>query len=132
MPTISDLPSEVYTRSKFLDNLPHRTFEFSDLKRGFEMILVHHPKQKQFPDIFMKEEGFYNFYIENYKNIYFLPDWFSEFLQVKLHVCLDITVLETVREVLFVGLMVYSQIVILRIALSWYIYINFILFLGVI
>jgi hypothetical protein len=26
MPTISDLPSEVYTRSKFLDNLPrHRT-----------------------------------------------------------------------------------------------------------
>jgi hypothetical protein len=71
-----------------------------------------------------KEEGFYNFYIENYKNIYFLPDWFSEFLQVKLHVCLDITVLETVREVLFVGLMVYSQIVILRIALSWYIYIN--------
>jgi hypothetical protein len=39
-----------------------------------------------------KEEGFYNFYIENYKNIYFLPDWFSEFLQVKLHVCLDITV----------------------------------------
>jgi hypothetical protein len=31
--------------------------------------------------------------------------------------------LETVREVLFVGLMVYSQIVI-RIALSWYIYIN--------
>jgi hypothetical protein len=32
--------------------------------------------------------------------------------------------LETVREVLFVGLMVYSQIVILRIALSWYIYIN--------
>jgi hypothetical protein len=36
----------------------------------------------------------------------------------------DITVLETVREVLFVGLMVYSQIVILRIALSWYIYIN--------
>jgi uncharacterized protein YggT (Ycf19 family) len=37
---------------------------------------------------------------------------------------LDITVLETIREVLFVGLMVYSQIVILRIALSWFIYIN--------
>jgi hypothetical protein len=61
-----------------------------------------------------------------------LPDWFSEFLQVKLHVCLDITVLETVREVLFVGLMVYSQIVILRIALSWYIYINPYTFPGVI
>jgi hypothetical protein len=60
-----------------------------------------------------KEEGFYNFYIENYKNIYFLPDWLSEFIQVRLNICLDITVLETIREVLFVGLMVYSQIVIL-------------------
>jgi hypothetical protein len=59
-----------------------------------------------------------------YRNYKIFTDWFSEFLQVKLHVCLDITVLETVREVLFVGLMVYSQIVILRIALSWYIYIN--------
>jgi hypothetical protein len=51
-----------------------------------------------------KEEGFYNFYIENYKNIYFLPDWLSEFLQVRLNICLDITLLETIREVLFVGL----------------------------
>jgi uncharacterized protein YggT (Ycf19 family) len=71
-----------------------------------------------------KEEGFYNFYIENYKNIYFLPDWLSEILQRKFQICLDITVLETIREVLFVGLMVYSQIVILRIALSWFISIN--------
>jgi uncharacterized protein YggT (Ycf19 family) len=71
-----------------------------------------------------KEEGFYNFYIENYKNIYFLPDWLSEFIQVRLNICLDITILETMREVLFVGLMVYSQIVVLRIALSWFIYIN--------
>jgi uncharacterized protein YggT (Ycf19 family) len=71
-----------------------------------------------------KEEGFYNFYIENYKNIYFLPNWLSEFIQVRLHICLDITVLESIREVLFVGFMVYSQVVILRIALSWFIYIN--------
>jgi hypothetical protein len=61
----------------------------------------------------VQDEGFYNFYIENYQNIYFLPDWLSEFIQVKLHLCLDITVLETIREVFFVGLMVYSQIVIL-------------------
>jgi len=129
MPTISDLPSEVYTRSRFLDNLPrHRTF-WPPIQRPetwFEMIFGPSPKAETVPRYIYenKEEGFYNFYIENYKNIYFLPDWFSEFIQVKLHVCLDITVLETVREVLFVGLMVYSQIVILRIALSWYIYIN--------
>ena len=62
--------------------------------------------------------------IENYKNMYFLPDWLSEFIQVRLNICLDISVLETIREVLFVGLMIYSQMVVLRIAISWLIYIN--------
>ena len=71
-----------------------------------------------------KEEGFYNFYIENYKNIYFLPDWLSEFIQVRLNICLDISILETMREVLFAGLIIYSQMVVLRIAISWLIYIN--------
>lgn len=56
--------------------------------------------------------------------MYFLPDWLSEILQVNLNICLDLTILETIREVLFIGLMVYSQIVVLRIALAWYIYIN--------
>lgn len=71
-----------------------------------------------------KDEGFYNFYIENYRNIYFLPDWLSEFLQVRLNFCLDINALETFRELLFVALVVYSQVVMLRIALSWFIFIN--------
>jgi uncharacterized protein YggT (Ycf19 family) len=121
MPTFSDLSSELYARSKFLDNLPtHRTY-WPPIQRPetwSEMILGPAPKVEAVSRYIYesKEEGFYNFYIENYKNIYFLPDWFSEFIQI--------TVLETIREVLFVGLLVYSQIVILRIALSWYIYIN--------
>lgn len=129
MPTISDLPNDLYARSKFLDNLPvHKTF-WPPVQRPetwFEMIFGPTPKVDAVPRYIYesKDEGFYNFYIENYKNIYFLPDWLSEFIQVRLHICLDITVLETIREVLFVGLMVYSQIVILRIALSWFIYIN--------
>nr|YP_009687929.1 hypothetical chloroplast RF89 [Haslea nusantara]YP_009687984.1 hypothetical chloroplast RF89 [Haslea nusantara]QDX17554.1 hypothetical chloroplast RF89 [Haslea nusantara]QDX17571.1 hypothetical chloroplast RF89 [Haslea nusantara] len=129
MPTIYDLPTESYTRSKFLDNLPvHRTF-WPPIQRPetwFEMIFGPSPKIESVPRYIYenKEEGFYNFYIENYKNIYFLPDWLSKFIQVQLHICLDITFLETIREVLFVGLMVYSQVVILRIALSWFIYIN--------
>ena len=41
-----------------------------------------------------------------------------------MNICLDISLLETIREVLFIGLMIYSQVVILRIALSWFIYIN--------
>jgi hypothetical protein len=72
----------------------------------------------------------YNFYIENYKNIYFLPDWLSEFLQVTITFCLDITLFREIREVLFIGLVIYSQIVI-RITLSWFIYINRIQYRGV-
>ena len=53
-----------------------------------------------------------------------MPDWLSEFIQVRLNICLDISFLETIREVLFIGLIIYSQMVILRIAISWLIYIN--------
>ena len=129
MPTSYDFSNDLYVRSKVLDNLPlHRTF-WPPIQRPetwFEMIFGPSPKVESVPRYIYesKEEGFYNFYIENYKNIYFLPDWLSEFIQVRLHICLDITFLETIREVLFVGLIVYSQIVILRIALSWYISIN--------
>jgi hypothetical protein len=129
MPTIPDLPGEVYARSRFLDSLQSRRTYWPPPQRPetwFEMIFGPSPKLDLVPRYLYenKEEGFYNFYIENYKNMYFLPDWLSNFLQVKLHICLDITVLETIREVLFVGLVVYSQIVILRITLAWFIYIN--------
>jgi len=129
MPTIYNPPSEIYSRSRFLESLPpHRTF-WPPLQRPetwFEMIVGPSPKVDAVPRYIYesKEEGFYNFYIENYKNIYFLPDWFSQFLQVNLNICLDITVLETIREVLFVGLLVYSQILTLRLALYWFISIN--------
>jgi hypothetical protein len=129
MPTIADIPSNLYHRSTFLDNLPnHRTY-WPPIQRPetwFEMIFGPSPKVEAIPRYLYesKEEGFYNFYIENYRNIYFLPDWVSEFIQVRLNVCLDIAVLETIREVMFLGLVIYSQIVVLRIALAWYIYIN--------
>lgn len=92
----------------------------------FEMIFGPAPKVDTLPRYIYetKEEGFYNFYIEDYRNTFFLPDWFSEFIQIKLNLCLDITVLEVIREVLFIGLIFYSQMVILRIAISWLIYIN--------
>ena len=53
-----------------------------------------------------------------------LPDWLSEFLQRSCNICLDISFLETIREVLFIGLVFYSQLVVLRIAVSWLIWIN--------
>ena len=129
MPTIPDLSSDLDSRSRFLENLPiHKTFwpPAQQPETWFEMVLGPSPKVDIVPRFIYenKDEGFYNFYIENYKNIYFLPDWFSEFLQIRFHICLDLTLLETIREVLFVSLMVYYQIVVFRIALAWFIYIN--------
>jgi hypothetical protein len=125
MPTIPDLTN----RSEFISSLPqHKTF-WPPVQRPetwFEMIFGPVPKVESVTRYIYesKEEGFYNFYIQNYKNIYFLPDWLSEFIQIRLKICLDLTLLETIREVIFVGLVVYSQIVVLRIALGWLIYIN--------
>jgi uncharacterized protein YggT (Ycf19 family) len=129
MPIIYNTPSEVYARAKYIADLPlHRTF-WPPIQRPeswFETIFGPTPRLETVPRYMYEssQEGYYNFYIENYKNIYFLPDWLSQFIQVRLNICLDITLLETLREVFFVGLMVYSQLVILRIALSWFIYIN--------
>ena len=129
MPTSYDFSTEASARSKFLENLPsHQTF-WPPIQRPetwFETIFGPSPKIDAVPRYVYenREEGFYNFLIENYKNIYFLPDWLSEFLQVRLHFCLDLTLLETIREVFFIGLVIYSQIVILRITLSWFISIN--------
>jgi uncharacterized protein YggT (Ycf19 family) len=129
MPGSYDFSTEVSARSKFLENLPsHQTF-WPPIQRPetwFETIFGPSPKIDPVPRYVYenREEGFYNFFIENYKNIYFLPNWLSEFLQVRLHLCLDLTLLETIREVFFIGLVIYSQIVILRITLSWFISIN--------
>jgi hypothetical protein len=129
MPISYDLSNEGYTRSKFLDSLSQHITFWPPIQRPetwFEMIVGPAPKVDSVPRYIYesKEEGFYNFYIENYKNIYFLPDFISEFIQVQLHICLDITLLETIREILFLGLIFYSQIVLFRIAISWFIYIN--------
>ena len=64
------------------------------------MIFGPSPKVESVPKYIYEstEEGFYNFYIENYKNIYFLPDWLSEFIQVRLNICLDISLLDYIED----------------------------------
>ena len=129
MPTVNNISDEGALRSKFIENLSsHRTF-WPPIQRPetwFETIVGPSPKIDAIPRYVYenREEGFYNFSMENFRNAYFLPDWFSEFLQVRLNFCLDITLLETIREVFFIGLVIYSNIVILRITLSWFISIN--------
>lgn len=129
MPTIPDITTDIESRSHFLSNLPIHKTVWPPVQRPetwFEVIFGPTPKLDTVTRYFYEsqEEGFYNFYIENYRNSYFLPDWMSEFFQVQLNICLDLTVLEASREVVFVGLMIYTQIVVLRIALSWFISVN--------
>lgn len=70
------------------------------------------------------DEGFYNFYIQDYQNVWFLPNWLSIFLQVHLNFCLDIRILEQVQESLFLAILLYYQVYGLRMLLHWYIIIN--------
>lgn len=69
-------------------------------------------------------EGFYNFYILNYKNIFFLPDIVSEYIQVHYDVFLDLTLVEAAQEGIFLAFILYGQILQIRMFLNWYIQIN--------
>lgn len=129
MPTIYQASDAISQRSDFLQRLPKRLTAFPPGQRPetwFEVIFGPAPKVDIVPRYVYesKEEGFYNFYIQNYTNIFFLPDWLSEFIQVKLNICLDISLLEIIREVLFIGFVFYWQMVVLRIIISWLILIN--------
>lgn len=70
------------------------------------------------------EEGYYNFYLQNYQNIFFLPNEISEFLQIRLNFCVDLTFLEVSREVIFFLLVVYYHIINIRVLIGWFISIN--------
>ena len=129
MPTLYDKTVESSAQLEFFERLPFRKTYWPPIQRPetwFEMIFGPTPKVEPIPRYIYenKDEGFYNFYIENYRNLFFLPDWLSEFIQIRLNICLDISILEIGREVLFIGLMVYSQVVVFRIAVSWWLSIN--------
>ena len=116
-------------KRKLVDSLPLRKVPFPPIQRPetfTEMILGTVPKVEPIPKVIYEstQDGYYNFYIENYRNIFFLPNWLSEFLQVRLDFCLDITYLEVFREIMFLVIFGYAQLVSLRIALSWFISIN--------
>ena len=71
-----------------------------------------------------KAEGFYNFYVENYRNIYFLPDWLSGYIQIHFNITVDHSNLELCRDVFFYVILLYGAIVSIRNTLFWLIVIN--------
>jgi hypothetical protein len=116
-------------KRKLVDSLPLRKVPFPPMQRPetfTEMLFGTIPKVEPIPRTIYEstQDGYYNFYIENYRNIFFLPNWLSEFLQIRLNYCLDITYLEVFREIMFLVIFGYAQLVSLRIALSWFISIN--------
>lgn len=80
------------------------------------------PVEKHFYE--HKAEGYYNFYIENYSNMYFLPDWLSGYLQIHFNITVDHSNLEFGRDVCFYAVLLYGAIVSIRTTLFWMIAIN--------
>ncbi len=71
-----------------------------------------------------KAEGYYNFYVENYRNMYFLPDWLSAYIQMNFNITVDHSNLELCRDVVFYVVLLYGSIVSFRTALFWMLTIN--------
>jgi len=71
-----------------------------------------------------KLDGFYNFYVLNYQNIFFLPDWLSQWIQINFEITVDDSQLLAIREGLFVGLIGYLFLLDFRMKLFWFLTIN--------
>jgi len=71
-----------------------------------------------------KAEGYYNFYVENYRNMYFLPDWLSGYIQIHFNTTVDHSNLELCRDVFFYVVLLYGAIVSIRTTLFWMLAIN--------
>jgi hypothetical protein len=80
------------------------------------------PVEKHFYE--HKGEGYYNFYIENYKNMYFLPNWLSGYIQMHFNITVDHSNLELFRDVAFYIILIYGSIVSFRTTLFWMLTIN--------
>jgi hypothetical protein len=71
-----------------------------------------------------KSDGFYNFYVPNYKNIFFLPDWLSQWLQTNFNISVDTLPLEIIQQSVFLGLIGFFFLVEFRMKLYWFLTIN--------
>lgn len=111
------------------DKLPVRKVQFppQEFPRNYvEILLGRFPRPTTIPRVFYesKDEGYYSFYFENFRNMIFLPNELSEFLQIRCGFCLDIRFLEICHHTVFALLVLYSYVISLRICLAWMITIN--------
>ena len=123
---MSDVDYEWYRNPK--DLLPFHSAKIPPTchpRNYWEIVFGNSPKVSKFPRIFFSNsEGFYNFYVINYKNLVTLPNWLSEYIQIKFNVYLDVTALEVGREVFFIVIIFYHHLIGFRIFLNWFLKIN--------
>lgn len=125
------IPRPIYgwTVPTYADRLPLRKVQFppQEFPRNYlEVLLGRIPAPTKIPRVFYesKTEGYYSFYVENFKNLFFLPNELSEFIQIRCGVCVDLQFLELCHTVLFALLVYYTYAMSLRVCLAWFININ--------
>lgn len=107
---ITDIPPNQVQRPETLTEALFGTFPYTM------------PVEKHFYE--HKAEGYYNFYVENYSNMYFLPDWLSGYIQIHFNITVDHSNLELSRDVFFYVILLYGAIVSIRTTLFWMLAIN--------
>ena len=97
-----------------------------DPQNLLEAFVGNFPKVSIIEKVFFehKHDGYYNFYVENYSNVFFLPDWLSKWIQIHLDMAVDLARLEVFRESLFLASLLFLSILQFRVQLYWFISIN--------
>jgi len=69
----------------------------------FEALFGNVPKSSVIEKFYYEttRDGYYNFYIDHYRNIIFLPDWLSKWIQLTFDMAVDTASLEIIRDTLF-------------------------------
>ena len=121
--------SKVLQSNDAFNQLPKRITYFPPAQSPetwFEVIFGPAPKVDALPRYIYetKDEGFYNFYIENYRNMFFLPDSLSGYIQIHFNITVDHSNLELCRDVFFYIVLLYAAVVQFRNLLFWWIVIN--------
>ena len=92
----------------------------------FEAVFGNVPKSSAIEKFYYEspQDGYFNFYIEHYRNVIFLPDWFSKWIQLIFDIGVDTTGLEIVRDTLFSLIVYFMFFLQFRMMLYYFITIN--------
>ena len=106
----------------------HRTRvpPFPNPSTFFEAIFGNIPQPSTIEKLYYEspQDGYYNFYVQHYSNVIFLPDWLSKWIQLHFDLGIDTMGLEVVRNTLFSMMVYFYFFAELRILLSYFISIN--------